>query len=78
MNSTVSACDTMRVPNALEASAIRLHDHMWENLGVNDDWPLQMTGDDDAVTRLVRLLNELQDEIKSSGIPHRNYHRVLP
>ena len=48
--SITESASVIRVPNALEASAIRLHDHMWENMGVNDDWPLQMAGDDDALT----------------------------
>ena len=60
-------------PNALEAAAIRLHDHMWKKMDVNMTGRLEVGGDDKAVKRLIRLLNELQDEIKSSGIPHREY-----
>ena len=77
MSITESVCE--RVPNALEASAIRLHDHMWENISPNssahDEGLLDITGDDDVLDRMIRLLNELQDEIKASGIAHRNYSR---
>ena len=51
----------------LEALAVELHDHMWSNLGVNDDWPLQVGGDDEEITRLIELLNELQDEITKTA-----------
>ena len=73
MSSIASVSDLVRVPNALEGAAIRLHDHMWENMGPNEEWLLEITGDDDTVMRLIRLLNELQDEILTSGIPHRDY-----
>ena len=62
----------------LEALAVELHDHMWQNMGVTDDWLLQVGGDDEAVTELIRLLNELQDEIKANGYNHIEYCRRLP
>jgi hypothetical protein len=65
-------------PNELEAAAIALHDFLWLNLGEpNGEWPLQLTGDDDAVREAIRLLNVLQDAINASGIPHRQYQRKL-
>ena len=48
----------------LERLAVELHDHMWRNIGVTTDWPLQVGGDDDAVDKLIDLLNKLQNEIK--------------
>ena len=68
----------MRSPTALEAIAIQLHDHLWENMGVSDDWLIQLGGDDEAVTKMIRLMNELQEEIKASGISHQHYCRYLP
>lgn len=55
----------------LEALAVELHDHLWFNIGVNADWPLHLGGDDDAVEKLVNLLNEVQREITACG-----YHAV--
>ena len=57
----------------LEAAAIKLHDLLWENVGVTDDWPLQVGGDDEVVTQMIRLMNELQDAIKASGHARRAY-----
>ena len=55
----------------LEALAVELHNHMWTNMGVTADWPLQVCGDDGAIMEFVRLMNELQDEIMANG-----YNRI--
>jgi hypothetical protein len=57
----------------LEEAAIAVHDYIWQNTGTNDDWPLQFSGDDDEVMEVIRLLNELQDEIKKSGYARIEY-----
>jgi hypothetical protein len=54
----------------LEALAVELHDHLWFNIGNSADWPLHMGGDDDAVDKLIYLLNELQREVKANGYNH--------
>lgn len=60
---------------AVEDAAINLHDYMWENLGVTADWPLQMSGDDKAISEVIRLLNGLQAEIKRGGLARKEYCR---
>jgi hypothetical protein len=62
----------------LEALAVELHDHMWSNMGTNDDWPLQVCGDDEAVDKLVDLLNKMQGEIKENGYNQIEYCSKLP
>jgi hypothetical protein len=62
----------------LEALAVEFHDLMWSNMGTNDDWPLQLCGDDEAVNELTRLLNEMQREIKAHGYNHIEYNPRLP
>ena len=62
----------------LEELAVELHDHMWLNMGVTADWPLQVSGDDEATDRLIDLLNELQGEIKINGYNQIEYCRRLP
>jgi hypothetical protein len=61
----------------LEELAVELHDHIWSNIGVTDDWPLQIHGDDEAVDEFSRLMNELQHEIKASGYNHIEYNPRL-
>lgn len=65
----------------IEAAAIALHDFLWERLGEpNDEWPLQLSGDDESLSEAIRLLNELQEAIKASGYAPRDYspHWRLP
>lgn len=58
---------------ALEEAAIKLHDHIWEYAGGNDEWPLQISGDDAELDEVIRLLNALQKEIKKSGYAQIEY-----
>jgi hypothetical protein len=54
----------------LERAAIELHDFVWVNTTaerLSDDWPLQIAGDDQAVTEFIRLMNGLQNAIRASG-----------
>lgn len=51
----------------LERLAISLYGHLWENMGVTADWPLNLGGDDDEVTEIISLLNQIQDELKLLG-----------
>jgi hypothetical protein len=51
----------------LEQLAIALYDHIWQYVGVNDDWLIQIGGDDEQITELIRLLNQVQDELKLRG-----------
>jgi hypothetical protein len=51
----------------LEELAIDLYGHLYENMGTTDDWPLHVGGDDGEVTKLIRLLNQIQDELKILG-----------
>jgi len=60
-------------PTDLERAAIELHDHLWKNLGVTDDWPLQVGGDDEEVTEMIRLMNLLQRAIRASGFQRIAY-----
>lgn len=62
----------------LEVLAVVLHDHLWSNMGTNDDWPLQLCGDDKAIDRLTYLLNEMQREIKANGYNIIEYNPKLP
>lgn len=68
----------------LERAAIDLHDFVWFNTTVerlSDDWPLQVGGDDAAVTEFIRLMNGLQHEIRASGyqmIPYCAEDQKLP
>jgi hypothetical protein len=62
----------------LEALAVEFHDLMWLNMGTNDDWPLHLCGDDEAVSELIRLLNEMQHEIKACGYNQIEYNPRLP
>jgi hypothetical protein len=45
----------------------KLHRFLHCNLGHTADWPVHMTGTEDAVPKLCDLLNNLQDEIKRAG-----------
>jgi hypothetical protein len=64
----------------LESAAIELHDHLWANMGVSDEWLLHLGGDDEAVERVIGLLNALQDAIRESGYARMEYcpRRGLP
>ena len=64
----------MTEPTDLERLAIALHDLLWENVGVSDEWRLHMEGDDEVVSRFLELLNELQAAIKASGFQRQKYH----
>jgi hypothetical protein len=49
----------------LENLAVALHDHIWKYVGAGDnDWLLEIGGDDEEITELIMLLNAIQDEIK--------------
>jgi hypothetical protein len=67
-------------PTPLEQAAIALHDFVWDNLGVGEaqqvilEWPLQLSGDDETVSRTIELLNKLQEEIKASGFSKKVYN----
>jgi hypothetical protein len=37
-------------------------------MGVTDDWPLHVCGDEETMDKLIYLLNEVQREIKASGL----------
>jgi hypothetical protein len=63
-------------PSKIEQAAIDLHDYLWEYTGYTADWPIEIAGDDSAVTELIRRLNTLQDAIKESGLDHRQYQYV--
>jgi hypothetical protein len=66
-------------PTPLEEAAIALHDCLWDNLGVGEnrqailEWPLQLSGNDETVSRTIELLNKLQEEIKASGFSEKVY-----
>jgi hypothetical protein len=63
----------------LEALAVELHDLIWSNMGVTDDWPLKVCADEDEVIdEFMRLLNEMQREIKACGFNHIEYNPRLP
>jgi hypothetical protein len=55
----------------LEKLAVALYWHLWQYIGESDDWPIQVCGDDDEITELIRLLNEVQDELKLRGYANR-------
>lgn len=55
----------------LEQLAIALYDHIWQYVGVNDDWLIQIGGDDEQITELIMLLNLVQDELKLRGYANR-------
>ena len=60
-------------PTPLEEAAIALHDFLYDNLGYSDDWPIHLSGDDEAIPQLVNLFNQLQDEIKAGGLSTKVY-----
>ena len=60
---------------ALEDAAIELHDHIWKYVGLTDDWPIHIGGDDAEVIELVRLMNQLRDRITESGYARMQYAR---
>jgi hypothetical protein len=65
-------------PTPLEQAAINLHDFLWDNIGVTDDWPVKLSGDDGSTTQTIDLLNKLQEEIEASGLSTKSYHPHLP
>jgi Bacterial RNA polymerase, alpha chain C terminal domain len=62
----------------LEQAAINLHDFLWDNIGVTDDWPVKLSGDDGSTTQTIDLLNRLQEEIEAAGLSTKSYHPHLP
>lgn len=58
----------------LEELAVRLQTHLWENVGVTDEWPIQICGDDGAITKLIELLNEMQHELRVRGVAIENFN----
>jgi hypothetical protein len=57
----------------IERAAIWLHDYLWANMGVSDEWPIQMGGEDGAASNVITLMNELQEAIRKSPYPHKLY-----
>jgi len=52
---------------SLERAAIKLHCFLHDNLGHTTGWPVRMVGDEEALSKLCELLNNLQDEIERAG-----------
>jgi hypothetical protein len=62
----------------LERLAIKLHDFLWENMGVSAEWPLELGGDEEVVEEVIVLLNGIQDAIVASGYGRRKYSGRMP
>ena len=61
------------------STAIELHDLIWENTGLSDEWLLQVSGDREVVSDLIRILNGLQEAIKASGCARKElFSDALP
>ena len=46
----------------LELAALELQRILWNNIGINHDWPIRVECDDDDLEdRLILALNELRD-----------------
>jgi hypothetical protein len=58
----------------LERLAVRLHDHLWANMGIGDEWTMSLGGDDKEVTEFIEILNALQTEIKAQGFQTCEYN----
>lgn len=57
----------------VERLAVRLHDHLWANMGFGDEWTISLGGDDKEMTEFIEILNALQAEIKKRGLQTCEY-----
>jgi hypothetical protein len=49
--------------SAIEKAAKELHAILWNNVGENDDWPIQITCDDALANRFCQAINALHQAI---------------
>jgi hypothetical protein len=56
----------------LEELTVELHNHLWRTMGVTDDWTIQIGGTDEDITKLIEILNQIQEEMKQKG-----YHNTV-